>query len=133
MWFFYWILRFFLFFLFHCFVEFQHRKVTEAANMKLFQDSLTKETLVLPVNPPSPPLDKGKDAATHKTGHWVTDDKHDDSPAALMSAEKVNKICLVFGLIQDVMFLVAFVMYLSGINGYIKNEFYAFKDCSAQE
>ncbi|XP_050690041.1 uncharacterized protein LOC126982203 [Eriocheir sinensis] len=133
MWFFYWILRFFFFFLFHCIVEFQHRKVTAAANKKLRQASLIKETLVLPVRPPSPPLDKGKGAATHQIGQWLTDDNHDVSPAASMSPEKVNKICFVFGIIHDVLFLVVFVLYLNGINRYFTNIFYTFKDCSTQE
>lgn len=131
-WFFYCILRFFLFFLFHCFVEFQHKKAAASTNTKLSQASFnTKEALILPARRPSLLLDK--DAAMHQAGPWMTDGTRDSSPASPMSPEKVNKISLNFGVILDVLFLVGFILFIYVTNRYYKDKFYDFEDCSAPE
>lgn len=101
--------------------------------MKLFRTSFKEKVAIFEARFPAPSLDKRKVPLKHQTGKWVTEGNGDASPAASISPEKVNKICLVFGIIQDILFLVGYYFFLIVINRNNVNKYYAFNDCSTVE
>ncbi|KAK8382002.1 hypothetical protein O3P69_015180 [Scylla paramamosain] len=144
MWFFYCILRLFIFFVFHCIVDYHYKRSIEAdRKQKEFLASSKHQEALIPFKAPSydslkkPPLpDKENNEAPRHHGRWVTEGKRSlpsiTLPRAWLTSQLVNRMSLLFGLFQDLMFVIGFCVHLETTNRFTKTQFNIFKDCSGK-
>ncbi|XP_045138362.1 gamma-aminobutyric acid receptor subunit rho-3-like [Portunus trituberculatus] len=143
MWFFYCILRFFIFFVFHCIVDHHYKKSIEAdkRQKESLASSKQQEALIFFKAPsldslkdPCEPPDKGDNDEPCHHGRWVTEGKCSlpsiTLPHPWLTPQLVNRMSLFFGVFQDLMFVVGFIIHLNTTNSFTKTQFYTFKDCS---
>ena len=143
MWFFYCIFRFFLFFVFHCIVDFHYKKTIEVANpYKITFASFKQDKPLIPrqvsgynsLKEPPTRLNKDEKNVPRRRGRWMIEDKSSIlsiiCPSGPLSPELTNKISLLFGVCQDILFVVTFCLYLKATNSSIMAQFDTFKDCS---
>ncbi|MPC48264.1 hypothetical protein E2C01_042032 [Portunus trituberculatus] len=143
MWFFYCILRFFIFFVFHCIVDHHYKKSIEAdkRQKESLASSKQQEALIFFKAPsldslkdPCEPADKGDNDKPYHHGRWVTEGKCSlpsiTLPHPWLTPQLVNRMSLFFGVFQDLMFVVGFIIHLNTTNSFTKTQFYTFKDCS---
>lgn len=145
MWFFYCILRLFLFFVSHCIVNFYYKKATVVAKKENESVASSKqEEAPIPLkaasykslNDPSTAIHKLENDEIRQRCQWMTEDKSSTllpvgGPTQL-PPELVNKISLFFGVAQDIIFVVAFWAYLEVTNNSTTARFENFRDCSQQ-
>ena len=142
MWFFYCILRFFIFFVFHCIVNHYYKKSIEADRQKeSFASSTQQEALISFKAPTLHSLkelpDKEDKVAFCHQGRWVTEGKCFQPsitlPRVWLTPQLVNRMSLLFGVFQDLMFVVGFIIHVQTRNQSTMAQFYKFKDCSGSE
>ncbi|XP_066977831.1 uncharacterized protein [Macrobrachium rosenbergii] len=140
-WFFYFILRFFLFFVAHCLVEFQRFRVQKKENgnnvqILKFSNEKTNWNGKLKSHPlestcSSLDADECQDGQGQRKAHrrlgWTVTETSKTPP---FQPETINLVCLLLGVAIDATFIALFIHFLGKIRSNIYDEFLKYKDCS---
>ncbi|XP_064108060.1 uncharacterized protein LOC135216610 [Macrobrachium nipponense] len=129
-WFFYFILRFFLFFVAHCLVEFQRFRVQSKKNGNSVQIlQFPKEETKMSGS--GLDADECQDGQGQRKAHrllaWIIKETSKTTP---FQPETINLVCLLLGVAIDATFIALFVHFLGKIRSNIYDEFLEYKDCS---